>query len=35
MKDLFGSLKSRLLGGEGQQALNLQEKLRREEEIAY
>ena len=33
MKDLFSSLKTRLLGGGGQQAFNLQEKLHREGEL--
>ena len=33
MKDLFSSLKTRLLGGGGQQAFNSENKLYREEEL--
>ena len=33
MKDLFSSLKTRLLGGRGQQAFNSESKLYREEEL--
>lgn len=33
MKDLFSSLKTRLQGGGGHKAFNLQEKLYREEEL--